>query len=132
MVERVETQADETAWSHNFTAEDGDGGVAVAEGCEGEQLGKRGPGEGPDEVALEGRAIEGDVMVLDGGDVEGWGGRWRGIRSDGDRWWKGCGVRMGFGDVDVFGFGAEVDDGFDVKVGGEKGAVGESGGVGAR
>jgi len=71
-------------------------------------------------------------MVLDGGDVEGWGVRWRGIRSVGDRWWEGCGVGVGFNDVDVLGFGAEVDNGFDVELGGEKRAVGESGGVGAR
>jgi hypothetical protein len=37
---------------------------------------------------------------------------------------------VGFGDVDVFGFGAEVDDGFDVEVGGEEGAVSWGGCVG--
>ena len=36
---------------------------------------------------------------------------------------------IGFGDVDVFGFGAEVDDGLDAVVVGEKGAVDRGGGV---
>ena len=55
------------------------------------------------------------------------GGRWIW-----DRWWEGgdAGGGVGFGDVDVFGFGAEVDDGFDVEVGGEEGAVCGGGGVG--
>ena len=35
-----------------------------------------------------------------------------------------------FGDVDVFGFGAKVDDGSDVEVVGEEGAVSRGGGVG--
>ena len=50
------------------------------------------------------------------------------------RWERGRdlaagGGGVGFGDVNVFGFGAEVDDGLDVVVVGEKGAVNRGGGV---
>ena len=36
---------------------------------------------------------------------------------------------MGFGDIDVFGFGAEVNDSFDVEIVGEECAVSGGGGV---
>ena len=70
VVEGVEAEADEAARDHDLGAEDGDGGVAVAEGHEGEEFGEGGPGEGPDEMALEGGAVEGYVVVFYVGDCE--------------------------------------------------------------
>ena len=75
VVEGVEAETDEAAGDHDLGAEDGDGGVAVAEGHEGEESGEGAPGEGPEEVALERGAVEGDVAVLDRGDGEGLRGR---------------------------------------------------------
>lgn len=71
MVEGVEAETDEAARDHDLGAEDGDGGVAVAEREVAEELEEGEVGEEADEVPLEGGAVEGDEGVGYAGDGEG-------------------------------------------------------------
>lgn len=140
-IEGITSQAQQAPWRHDLSAEDGNGGHALANGVEKDEAQEVPPRELREHVALEAGAGDADVVVGDAGDavvvslLDGLGEGLVGCGGHGG----GCvgQVLVGrvggafLGGFGVLRLGTQVDDGLEMVVSVQTGAVGGRGLVGA-